>query len=274
MPDSKTTNKFSLVDIDIPDVPESSIDLVETVYEDSLQPSAKNVGKALSTVTDLLNTIATPIEILNSAVKIHKERFLRQLEDNISSIPPEKVCTPKPEVIGPALEHLKYKISEDTLRKAYAQLCAKASDSDCLKKPLLSFESVLNVLTPLEIILFRDTFSGGAVGSFPVVEVIAASSPDTQFTLASNISNLKIPNLSTEDISVVLDNFSRLGLIEISYQRKLESSAYDFVATSPYITELCATARSYNKSFKRFSFAYGSFSLTPFGISFYETIIS
>lgn len=70
-------------------------------YSDIVQPPAQNIGKALGTVTELLNTFLAPLEIINKTVSIKKEKFFTEYENKINSIPQDKLCPANFAVVAP-----------------------------------------------------------------------------------------------------------------------------------------------------------------------------
>ncbi len=116
-----------------------------------LKPTAQNISKASDTVTGLLNTALAPIEMLNFVVKEHKEKFMQSYHNKLHKIPESQKIEPKIEITGPIIENLKYKVTEETLRETYAKLLASASDFFYSNEPLLSYNFVLNQISPKEI---------------------------------------------------------------------------------------------------------------------------
>ncbi|WP_313155181.1 hypothetical protein [Lacrimispora sp.] len=59
------------------DIVKNVSDISDEVYADVVHPPAQNVGKSLGTVTDLLNTLLTPIELLNKTISLKKRNSWR-----------------------------------------------------------------------------------------------------------------------------------------------------------------------------------------------------
>lgn len=252
-------------------------DVSPQAYSDVVHPSAENVGKALGTVTGLLNTFLTPIELLNEAITFKKEQFLIDYKNKLESIPDEKICAPNFAVIAPMIDHLKYKITEDELREKYAKLLSEASNCDSLSKPLLSFDNVLDQLSPYEIELLSQLFTLLPEQNYPLAS-IQVSRELGYTTPYKNIPGIAYKDLPFDTISVMISNFERLGIVNIDYIQYVEPhSRYDYIYNSPLFEQLqknCKDSRDKTGlPYPECSINKHSFNLTRFGISFFNTVI-
>lgn len=250
-------------------LPDSFNEILHDAYQDIAKPPAQEMGNAFATVAGLLNTVLTPVKLLNSVVKIKADKFVNDYYQKVTSIPAEKRVDPNLAVAGPIVEHLKYKITEDTLRARYLELLSAAANRDNLCKPLISFDNVLNQLTPVEINLLNMLFVPLAKQSYPLAE-LRVYSQTGYIPLYKNLSNIKFENLDDTQISTILSNFERLGIITIYNTEYVEpkEKQYAYVKNSgPY--KLLETQLTNGE---RLDFNAGSFSTTSFGQSFIETI--
>lgn len=254
-------------------------DVEPQAYDDILHPAAHNVGTALGTVTDLVNTLLTPFELINKTVAIKKKKFLEEYEQKLNQIPIEKQCTPRLEIAAPIIEHAKYKITEVTLREKYVQLLSAASNSDNQAKPLLSFENVLNQLSPYEINLLTQLFKDSLDDYFPLASIVVNSGERTFQTRYKNLTDISFKNLSEDIISVMISNFERLGLIAIDHLYILhpEEEHYSYVDKFPLFLSLkkdCESERHETREkYPTCTSEHYCFSVTEFGKSFIKTVI-
>lgn len=248
------------------------------IYKDLLKPSVENTGRALGTVTELVNTLLTPVELLNKKAQIYKQKFLDEYQSNINAIPEEKICSPNPALAAPMIEHLKWKISEDELRTKYAKLLSEASNCDSLAKPLLSFDNVLNQLTPYEVELLSALFSSLTGQSYPLASVVKTG--DRGYTyLYKNIPGITFKDLTPNTLSVIIANYERLGLIYIDLHQFVEpvQEKYKYIFENPTILTL---KKDFQEERERTRLPYPecnilkhAFFLTPFGESFVNTVL-
>lgn len=251
-------------------------EIAPQAYSDVIQPPAQNVGKALDTITELLNTFLAPIEIINKTVSIHKEKFLSEYKNNINSIPKDKLCQANFAVVAPMIEHLKYKITEDELRKKYAKLISEASNSDSLTKPLLSFDNVLDQLSPYEIELLTLLFSELPEQNYPIASIKRTSKLGYNI-LYKNISNIHFKNFPFDTISIMLSNLERVGVIIIDRAQFIEpAEVYNFVTNSSLyirIEKECEQERiNTNLPYPKCMIDKYLFCLSEFGKSFVTTV--
>lgn len=255
--------------------------LAPTIYHDFASPAIQNLGKTLATVTDLLNTVLTPLEITNEVVRHHKERFLKQVAEQYSKIPEEQVCEPEIAIIGPIIENTKYKITQEYLREKYAKLVAAASNLEHCAKPLLSFNSVLDQLSPYETQFLESLFKDGDAPLqdiyFPIADIKLHR--ERGYTYASK-NLIPVPSDFDDSVNALLiSSFERLGIINVdksTYLKPLEEN-YSYVSESEYFLNLCRIAEKERQctgnSWPNYEIAPGVLSLTHFGVSFIQTVV-
>lgn len=259
------------------EIPDSAAQVAKDVYDDLGHPVSTELGQAGGTVLGLLNTVLTPIRLLNSVSKAKADKFIKDYQEKINSIPEEQYCEPNPAIIGPMIEHAKYKITEDTLREHCLSLMVATSNTDNLCKPLLSFDNILNQLTPIEIKLLKFLFLPTPKQNYPIAYIKSVT--NTGFTVIfRNLTDIKFENLSFDNLATILSNYERLGIIKIDMLNHIGDGIdqYKYVKESSIFKEL--------DSYYQLSAAYapdnpphldyevGSFYATSLGESFITTI--
>lgn len=102
------------------------------VYQDTLQPAAKQIGQSLETVKKTVNIALAPIKALVWGYEKIEEFITTRLSEKLKNVPEENITTPKPEVAGPAVEALRYSGHNPNLRELYANLLANAMDKSTI----------------------------------------------------------------------------------------------------------------------------------------------
>lgn len=260
------------------EVPESVGSVAEKAYDDLGHPISSELGEAAGTIIGLLNTILTPVKLLNSVAKANADNFIKDYQEKIAAIPEHKYCDVNPAIICPMAEHAKYKITEETLREHYLSLMASASNTDNLCKPLLAFDDVLNQLTPVELNLLKKLFLPTPKQNYPIAHIKQAS--NTGFTiLYKNLADINYENLSPNNLATILSNYERLGIINIDMMNYVQPSntKYQYVKESlvyksleQYVQPLAEFSQN---SSIHLDFQKGSFSTTTFGESFVLTVL-
>jgi hypothetical protein len=186
------------------------------VYNDAIQPAAKEVGKALGTVTKTVNIALAPIKALIWGYDKIETFVNNKVSEKLSEIPEERIITPPPEVVGPALESLRFTGHQEELRNLFANLIANSMDSVTLKNAHPGFVEVIKNLSSEDAKILK-LFTQRT--SLPLIDIRSefTQSGKGGRDLVINFSN--IGELSgCNDISLVpsfLDNLCRLGLLHI-----------------------------------------------------------
>jgi hypothetical protein len=208
------------------------------VYEDMVQPVAKQLGKTLETVGKAINMALFPVSGLVWGFENIQVFLSTKLADRLKDVPPENIITPKPNVAGPAIEALRFTGHEESLSDMYANLLAAAMDKNTASGAHPAFVEIIKQLTPDEaklIGLFLQPLP------FPLVTIRAENKEVEKggFDVAVNLSllgamaNLELPHL----VPTYLDNLCRLGLADIPVSYTYTGvGIYDELENSPEVT--------------------------------------
>ena len=186
------------------------------VYEDMVQPVAKQLGKTLETVGKAINMALSPVSGLVWGFENIQVFLSTKLADRLKDVPPEDIITPKPNVAGPAIEALRFTGHEDSLSDMYANLLAAAMDKSTASGAHPAFVEIIKQLTPDEAKLIALILQPLP---FPLVTIRANHKEVARggYEVAVNVSllggmaKLELPDL----VPSYLDNLCRLGLAEI-----------------------------------------------------------
>lgn len=187
------------------------------IYDDMLQPAAKQLGKTLETVCKAVNMALAPVSGLVWGYEQFQTFIDTKVADRLKDVPAEDIVTPKPNVAGPAIEALRYTGNEESLTDMYANLLATAMNRKVASGAHPAFVEFIKQLTSDEAKLIRSFLEPNE--AFPIVTVKAADTEesDGSWDIAVNVSllgensSLDLPDFTPSYI----DNLCRLGLIEI-----------------------------------------------------------
>lgn len=230
------------------------------IYQDAIQPAAKEIGqalgkvakeetgkaigtvakeagKALVTVAKTVNVALAPFKVLVWGYEQIEVFVSSRVADKLQNTPKEEIVTPKLNVAGPALESLRYAGHEESLRELYANLLAASMDSLTSIEAHPGFVEILKQITPDEakiLKLFVDK------RPFPLLDV------RKEFTEVSKGWQNVLTSFSTlgeeagcENASFTpsyLDNLSRLGLIELPQDCSYTApNVYDHLENHPTV---------------------------------------
>lgn len=228
----------------IRDTAEAVKGIVEAVpvYQDVIQPAAKEVGTALQTVAKTIHIVLAPISALVWGYEQIKDFVSTKVAEKLKDVPPENIAPPKPNVAGPALESLKYTGHEETLRDMYANLLAASMDTRTASGAHPSFVEIIRQLTPDEARIIR-LFA--LPRAFPLVDVRWDYKTQTEtesggqdvlvnFSLLGYEAGCEFPHLTP----TYIDNICRLGLAEVpALFRYTAPGVYDPLENHPEVLQ-------------------------------------
>jgi hypothetical protein len=189
------------------------------VYEDALQPAAKEIGTALQTVAKTIHIVLAPVSALVWGYDQIKEFVSTKVAEKLAGVPPERMATPPPNVAGPALEALRFTGHEESLRDMYANLLAASMDTKTAFEAHPSFVEIIKQISPDEARILRLFAQPRA---FPLLDVRWEFSEQNDersggqdvlrhFSTIGQEAGCTFPDLTPR----YLDNLCRLGLAEI-----------------------------------------------------------
>lgn len=125
------------------DVTKLEISIIPKFLDAAVTPAAKEIGERLA---DIVSLAFTPIIKAKAKRDKNIDIFLKELNEEISKIPEEKLKEPPLYIVGPALEDVfKYYHNEEYLRKMFSALIASSMDSD--KKVHPSYINIIKQLS-------------------------------------------------------------------------------------------------------------------------------
>jgi hypothetical protein len=185
------------------------------VYQDTLQPAAKQVGQSLEVVAKTVNIALAPIKVLVWGYEKIEEFITTRVTEKLKNVPEEKITTPPPQVAGPAVEALRYAGHDLNLRELYANLLASAMNKDTIHKAHPGFVEVIKNLSSDEAVLLKVFISNT---QYPLLDIKATLKDGSGYNImSSNYSHLsKLVSLARPDlVPTYLNNLCRLGILEI-----------------------------------------------------------
>lgn len=188
-----------------------------TLYEDALQPTVQEIGKFTARIPRAINAAFSGLDkwILNKEYAIDETKKL--LAQKLENVDPNKIVTPEAYVAVPAIRAISYSMDSNELRNLYANLLAKAMNSDTKDQVHPSFVEIIKQMSPTDSIIFKIIMEREVN---PIIDLLYAKidDPDFPFPSASRIIKTNITDLnvaSAESIGVSIDNLIKQGLITI-----------------------------------------------------------
>lgn len=185
------------------------------VYQDTLQPAAKQIGKSLETVTKTVNIALAPIKALVWGYEKIENFISTSVSDKLKNVAEEDIISPPIEIAGPAVEALRFTGHEVNLRELFANLLASSMDKNTTDYVHPGFVEILKNLSSDEALLLQAFIN---VNYFPLIDVRMELKDNKGSKVEySNFSQLyKLVDLKRPDlIPNYIDNLCRLGLTVI-----------------------------------------------------------
>src|SRR4051794_26582250 len=97
---------------------------VKAVYQDAIHPAAKQAGDLGEDVMKAVRLALAPIQLLAVA----QDRFQRFIEHSVGRVPPERQISPRPQIVGPVLEGVRYETEGTPIDEMFSQLLSASMD--------------------------------------------------------------------------------------------------------------------------------------------------
>lgn len=123
--------------------------IIEKVYDDVLSGAAKEIGGISADLVKVARLILSPIQIGAA----YQDRLRRMVERIAIKVPEERRVEPQPEVIGPALEQMKYLDDRNPLWCMFEELFCKSIDEDNAGSVHPSFTHIISQLSRDEALI-------------------------------------------------------------------------------------------------------------------------
>lgn len=243
------------------------------VYQDALQPFAKETGKALQTVGKTVNAALAPLRVLVWGMEKIESFISTQLSDKLKNTPLENIKSPDIAVAGPAFESLRYTGENEYLCNLYANLLASSMDLETAKYAHPGFVEIIRNLSTDEARVLNFLY---ASESAPVIDIRREYKNNLGgVCVKSFVSTIGADSGCefSDFMGSYLTNLERLGLIVIEKGRTIaEDSAYAQIIEDPSVQSM---VKDLNESteFKAEIVKY-YVEMTPFGMQFGQACIS
>ncbi len=184
------------------------------IYQDVVQPSARQLGKSLETVSKTVNIALAPIKALVWGYDQIESFISTRVVEKLKNIPEENIITPEPQVAVPTVEALRYTGHDENLRELFANLLASAMNKTTSQNAHPSFVSIIKNLSSQEALLVKRFCKEY---SFPLID-LRVKKNDGHITAMAHFSLFhKEAGINLSLVPANLDNLCRLGILEIPY---------------------------------------------------------
>lgn len=239
-----------------------------TFYEDALQPSVQEIGKFAARIPRAINAAFSGLDkwILNKEYNVDETKKL--IAQKLENVDPEKIVTPDAYVAVPTIQAISYSMDSEELRNLYANLLAKAMNSDTKEQVHPSFVEIIKQLSPIDSLVFKTIMQRDTNA---IINLIYENDDGDFRYITSNVTDITIS--STEIVSVSIDNLVKQGIISIATDTYIDDHAYDKIISSNFYKLKQMSCPITPDGFK-FSYQKRIINKTNIGILFYKVCVA
>lgn len=204
-----------------------------------LPQTTEQTDGALATLIGWFNNVVLyPVKKANITYRYKLECFEDDLYARTAQIPEECLHNPNLMIAGPTLEALKYTYDEEKLREMYVNLLASSMDSRKDNAVHPSYVQIIQQMNSFDAVLFN--FLASTRGN------IKAINPNVQIKGTDQVFVNAMPewyiawddSMDLFQVSVSLVRLSKLGLIELLFDRTAGTNGYDMLENSPALQKI------------------------------------
>lgn len=197
-----------------------------------VKEAAGNLGQTAVTLTKTINNVLVPLAAINFAFDKARAYFSGKFQVDIAekaqAIPPEHVVEPKASIAGPTLQGLAFTHEEPNLKEMYLNLLATSMDGRSASLAHPAFVEIIKQLDSEDARLVRGALQSPS--AIPIVQIHRKLKDGSSYNvLVQHLLNLKdrATGMSIEDpqLPAMIDNWIRLGLVEVAYDKHLVDAA-------------------------------------------------
>ena len=210
----------------------------------NVKEAAGNLGQSAVTLTKTINNALLPLAAINFAFDKARAyfngKFQQDLSEKASRIPSEAMVEPKASIAGPTLQGLAFTHEEPGLKDMYLNLLATAMDGRISITAHPAFVEIIKQLDAEDADLMRGALSTRA--AIPIARLLITTIGEQGYKIVTtHLLNLCGGPLQTTPIEnprlpAMIDNWSRLGLVEVDYNQHLtDAASYEWVEQRPEV---------------------------------------
>lgn len=185
---------------------------VDKAYDDVASPAAKQVGSALEATTKAARWLIAPVDYLAA----QNDRYQKYLQRISEKVPTENMIEGHPQIVGPALDGLKYIPPEDIISELFVNLLSRAIDKERVSEAHPAFTHIINQLSPDEAVVIYHL----SKESYEYLTYAAYNTESNTFSPREIISNqFPVDNLACpENYDFYMDHLHSLNIAGIWQQ--------------------------------------------------------
>lgn len=185
------------------------------VYNDAIQPAAKQIGEVFETLAKTIKVVLLPLTAIVWGYDRIGDFLQQKLTQKLANVPLDRIKTPSFIVAGPIIEGLQFASEEETLRELYANLLATSIDSETAKNAHPGFVQIIKNMSPDEARIMKFI---ATEKSLPLIDIYIKNKISHSWNAVYRNFSFIRRDSKCEVLELVpsyLNNLCRLGLTEI-----------------------------------------------------------
>ena len=200
---------------------------VENAYDDTLKQPLQSSSNAVTTLVNFFhNTVLYPMQKYNLYAKDKLQNYANELENRAKAIPSENLISPRVNILGPAIDGLKYNLDEEHIKEMFTNILLSEMNNKQQKKVLPSYIEIVKQLSRDDAKLLK-FIKDNELSSEPIIKLKINFSDGGHATPSDDLL-LIIKEEYKLIPAIIIDNLSRLKIIEIDFMNfRYDQSLYD-----------------------------------------------
>lgn len=199
--------------------------VIERAYDDAASLPAREISKIAVDLVKTARLLLAPIQLAAA----FQDRFERVLERIRSRVPEQRQREAPAEIVGPALQQMRYLEEENPLWQMFEELLIRSVDSEAISKVHPSFAQLISQLSRDEAIIL----SRLQTGEFKVVDKLRLNRKENRFENRT-IETSDIPAAELwqpEQVYLYYSHLDSLSLVEWPVEKQEPILGADGVQT-------------------------------------------
>lgn len=195
--------------------------------ENALNEPLNSSSTVIATVLDFFhNTVLYPMQKYNLYAKNKLNNYAKELENRAKQIPEENLVHPRVNILGPAIDGLKYNLDEEYIKEMFTNILVSDMNNKKQNKVLPAYIEIIKQLSKDDATFLKTLKeSSSYMNGFFCIEL---HNNDKYMLLNYSDNDGKLSDFNIIKLnSIIVDNLLRLRLIEIPDRMFINEKVYE-----------------------------------------------
>lgn len=205
---------------------------IDNTYCDALQMAFKEVSKTIKQFSAVFNneTICSNLKCKENKSALGLEKKVR---DKYNFIPEEYRKLPPLNILGPAIESLKYNIDDEHTNEMFANLIKNCMDSRLTDDIHPRFVKIVEAMSKLDAIVVKYVYEKLKTDKYlPIVRLQLRCNNNSNYlpeAMPEYFCDIIAEDYSLFDISATLRRMQKFGILDINFNEWRDDSVYSSI---------------------------------------------